>query len=211
MSVNDEHLAMRRREILTAAEKVFDARGYASTTMEAVAAAAKISKGSLYNYFENKRDLFVQVFTEAIAGDEAETEKLLSERLPATEKLERVLDNWLERLDHYKRIGRLVLESWATAAREQQDGGLGSWFSEMCAHWNEMIAAIVREGIEAGEFRAELDASVAASMIIGVMDGITVHSILDANTNVDEEFLAALKLSTITALTPNSAEGPSTS
>jgi AcrR family transcriptional regulator len=47
----------RRNEIIEAAEKVFFAKGYEATTVEDIAAAAELSKGTIYLYFEGKEDL----------------------------------------------------------------------------------------------------------------------------------------------------------
>ena len=201
MACDANHTATRRAEILSAAERIFDAHGYAATTMDAVAGAAGISKGSLYNYFSNKQDLFKQVFVEAVSGDEQQIERLTVERLPATRKLERLLDVWSSRLNHYKRIGRLVLEFWATAAREGRDGEFAGWFSEQNARWQARIEGIVTQGIEAGEFRAELDPSIAAALIHAMIDGITIQVITGSDLRTDEEFFAGLKRAILIALT----------
>ena len=49
----------RRNEIIDAAGRVFGERGYSETTMDAIAAEAELSKGTLYLYFENKESLFL--------------------------------------------------------------------------------------------------------------------------------------------------------
>jgi AcrR family transcriptional regulator len=47
----------RRKEIVTAAEKVFLAKGFEATTVDDIASAAELSKGTIYLYFESKEDL----------------------------------------------------------------------------------------------------------------------------------------------------------
>jgi TetR/AcrR family acrAB operon transcriptional repressor len=47
-----------RELILEAAFRVFAEKGYASTTMDAVASEANLTKGAVYWHFENKKDLF---------------------------------------------------------------------------------------------------------------------------------------------------------
>ena len=69
-----EQPAAKHDAILAAAEKVFNGSGYAATTMEMVAVEAGISKGSLYNYFQSKEDLFKQVFANAVTVAWAEVE-----------------------------------------------------------------------------------------------------------------------------------------
>ncbi len=198
--VGETHQNERRIEILRAAQKVFDRHGYAATTVEQVATAAGVAKGSLYNYFKSKHDLFVQVFTEVIAREEQATDRLITEPIPATEKLHRLLDDYFLQLGYYKKIGRLVLEFWVQAAREQQDGQLKQWFDQMYTRWRSRIAEIIHQGIEAGEFRVASDAQVAAALIMAVLDGITVQSILDMSIQVNEQFIAALKRAMIASL-----------
>ena len=82
MGAKTGHSSDRRQRIVQAAERAFDARGYASTTMEAIAEEAGIAKGSIYNYFQSKHDLFTHVVTEALAGDEARADQLRGQELP---------------------------------------------------------------------------------------------------------------------------------
>ena len=53
----DRYMEERRQEILDAARRVFVEKGYDNATMNDIAAAADVSAGSIYRYFENKRDL----------------------------------------------------------------------------------------------------------------------------------------------------------
>lgn len=59
--VQDRHLEERRQQILDAARRVFVQKGYASATMNDIAAEADLSAGSLYNYFPGKSDLIAEV------------------------------------------------------------------------------------------------------------------------------------------------------
>lgn len=55
-----------RGEILQAAEKLFAEIGYHNTSMDMIAEKAEFSKGSLYNYFENKEYLFFCMLDEKL-------------------------------------------------------------------------------------------------------------------------------------------------
>jgi len=59
----DRRIAARRAQILEAAEAIFAAKGYHGATTREIAQAADVSEGTLYNYFANKRDLFVGLMT----------------------------------------------------------------------------------------------------------------------------------------------------
>lgn len=51
----------RRLQILQAAMRVFDSKGYERATTKEIAAEADVSEGVLYYYFESKRDLLIQL------------------------------------------------------------------------------------------------------------------------------------------------------
>jgi AcrR family transcriptional regulator len=75
-----EVLAAHQRErILDAATEVFAKRGFQSTTIDNIVAAAKIGVGSFYELFANKSDCFVQVY-ERIVADASER---ISAAIPA--------------------------------------------------------------------------------------------------------------------------------
>lgn len=56
----------RRNEIISKAMDLFISRGYDNTTMEEIALGASLSKGTLYNYFDSKDDLYLVVATIAM-------------------------------------------------------------------------------------------------------------------------------------------------
>src|SRR4051794_21878102 len=51
--------AQRRQQILSAAGRIFAARGYSKTDLEEVAQAIGVAKGTIYLYFRSKSALFL--------------------------------------------------------------------------------------------------------------------------------------------------------
>jgi AcrR family transcriptional regulator len=49
-------------ELLSAARELFAQDGYAATSLDAIAAAASVTKGALYHHFDSKRDVFRAVY-----------------------------------------------------------------------------------------------------------------------------------------------------
>jgi AcrR family transcriptional regulator len=56
----------RRQMILKAAEKLFARNGFHGTDVEAIAKQAGTAKGTVYNYFENKEDIFLSVLDDGL-------------------------------------------------------------------------------------------------------------------------------------------------
>jgi AcrR family transcriptional regulator len=91
----------RRRQLLAASAQIFTERRYDAVSMNDIAAAAGISKGLLYHYFTNKRELF-QATLEDTAGDIA---RLIApdENLPPVERVSQSLTDylgWIEEHEH---------------------------------------------------------------------------------------------------------------
>ena len=196
----------RRRSILTAAEGVFEAHGYAAATIEQVAAKAGVAKGSVYNYFQSKQDLFRQVLTEALSEDEAELGRLVASRTRASEKLQGFFDWSFSRLEHCKRVGGLILESWAKAAQEEDRGQMSETFHQVNRRWRDRVAAIIDEGIRCGEFIADVQPRQVASLILALLDGLTVHAIMGAGDEIDDKMRAELRRGLMRALTGDAGE-----
>lgn len=51
----------KREEILVAARRVFAQRGYNQATLDEIAERAEFAKGTLYNYFQSKDELFQEI------------------------------------------------------------------------------------------------------------------------------------------------------
>jgi TetR/AcrR family transcriptional regulator len=56
---------LRKQMILEAAEKLFLSNGYEDTTMDEIADDSEFSKGTLYNYFTSKEELYLAIGTKA--------------------------------------------------------------------------------------------------------------------------------------------------
>jgi AcrR family transcriptional regulator len=65
--------AATRREILDAAQRLFEQRGYAATTMAAIAAEANVALKTVYVTFETKSGVLRALWNLLLRGDEADT------------------------------------------------------------------------------------------------------------------------------------------
>lgn len=60
----------KKEQIASAARTLFLAQGFAGTSMDAVTAAAGVSKQTLYTYFPSKVDLLAEVITEEVSAQD---------------------------------------------------------------------------------------------------------------------------------------------
>ena len=59
--LRERQKALRHDRILEAAARLFREHGYEDVKMEAIAAAAEVAIGTIYNYYQNKGDLLVAI------------------------------------------------------------------------------------------------------------------------------------------------------
>ncbi len=71
----------RQAEIITAARKVFAEKGYIATTVDEIAAAAAVAKGTVYVYFESKE----QIYNAVLENDLDALRALTLEKIAAAE------------------------------------------------------------------------------------------------------------------------------
>jgi AcrR family transcriptional regulator len=57
-----QYSASTKRALLDVAEDLFTEHGYAGTSLDAIVAGARVTKGALYHHFAGKQALFVAVF-----------------------------------------------------------------------------------------------------------------------------------------------------
>src|SRR5436309_15735984 len=82
----------RGEEVYAAALRLFTEKGYHATSMQDIAAAVGLYKGSLYHYIGSKEDLLVQVFERAMGSLLVSVEDMVADQsLSAADQLRRVV------------------------------------------------------------------------------------------------------------------------
>lgn len=66
LSRKEREKQLRQREILSSARELFLQKGYHNTTLEEIAQHAEFGKGTIYNYFSSKEELFYGILDDLI-------------------------------------------------------------------------------------------------------------------------------------------------
>ena len=85
----------RKRQIIAAAREVFSQKGFSEATTAEIAQQAGVSEGTIYNYFESKRDLLVSLIG-GYALDESLLNLFKSPSINSIESLPAVLEDRIE-------------------------------------------------------------------------------------------------------------------
>ncbi|MGH7287458.1 MAG: TetR/AcrR family transcriptional regulator [Myxococcota bacterium] len=150
----------RRRRILDAARSCFGAGGFAGATVGAIAERAGVSNGLLYQFFRNKEQLFEVVLREII-GDWV---RAMLPREAAHETASRALEGMFRRSVEFCREHPL-LPALLRGDEELQLSRIREAGRDRVQPHRDLVASILRRGIEAGEFKRDLDVACAADVI----------------------------------------------
>ncbi|MCB0731850.1 MAG: TetR/AcrR family transcriptional regulator [Ignavibacteriae bacterium] len=198
----------RRQEIIYAAEKVFFSKGFESSTMDDVASEAELSKGTLYIYFKSKEELY-QVFV-----------------IRAISKLHELFIEFSSKesdgISKVKAIGEAYIKfyydfpNYYKALMYDESKTLPKFYSEIEVddimkikmETNTIFINTIKEGIEDGSIRADLD-PVKTSLILwgevlGVLQLVTLKGdiLCEAMQCSSEELISYFFEFTYKALKP---------
>jgi TetR/AcrR family fatty acid metabolism transcriptional regulator len=173
---NEEIRSSRQSQILRAAQRVFAERGYHAANVAEVAAAAGVSQGTVYHYFDSKEALLMAVYEEwETANLQQEMEAALAATPTASGKLALVARAAAQRIEGSYELLKAQIEFWSHIPRHE---AIRERFKMMFARMSAQIAAVVREGMDAGEFR-EMDAECIARWLIAGFDGLIIQWLAD--------------------------------
>lgn len=152
-------------DIVSAAAKVFRTKGYHAATVRDIAEEVGILKGSLYHHFASKEELLYLVVKDPIAQMYRAISEIAGTEASAPEKLRRAILAHLEAFDrHYPHLFVYLRERESVKRRFREMIGFSPKEYERC--WQQ----ILREGVEKGEFRPDLDIRVASYGLLGMLN-----------------------------------------
>ena len=150
----------RRRRVLDAARACFGEAGFAGATIGAIAERAGVSNGLLYQFFRSKEHLFEVVLREVI-GDWV---RAMVPRDAAEESASQALEGMFRRSVEFCRRHPL-LPALLRGDAELQLSRIRAAGRDRVQPHRDLVASLLRRGIEAGEFKRDLDVPSVADVI----------------------------------------------
>lgn len=155
----------RENDILDAALAVFRQRGFARAGISEIAERAGLVEGSIYRYFENKRDLLAKVIERWYAAVITSAEEGVARTPAGRARLRFVI--W----HHLKVIADEPMLSWLVFSEFRPDPGYrGTRIFALNRRYAGKAMDVVQEGIKAGIFRADLPAGLVRDLIFGTIE-----------------------------------------
>jgi TetR/AcrR family transcriptional regulator, fatty acid metabolism regulator protein len=152
-------------KIAVAFRYLLDTKNFSDITIEDIVGTSGVNSALIYKYFGDKRGLLYHVLCEGLDRFDAGVERELKGIKGALNKLRKLI--WFH-INHYKE-NRVMARILLLEARSHH-----SYF-ESEAHqkirrYNALIRAIIEEGIQAGEIRADIPVWLINQVMMGSIE-----------------------------------------
>jgi AcrR family transcriptional regulator len=180
-----ERRARTRDALLAAAEALFSKRGYAATTVEAIADKAGFTTGALYDHFGSKQGTLIALMEERMATDPLQWAEIVDPQDPFPEQLRALGRAAAENVARTPAATPLWLDVYASAARNR----------ELKVKVAKVLRDALRERGEAIPLAGPLSGTDVIVLAQALLDGLRIRAGLNpelVRPDLFEEGLALL-------------------
>lgn len=171
-----------RQYIIEKTAVIFNKKGYAGTSLADLTEATGLTKGSIYGNFENKEEVAIAAF-EYNAGRVADhVDSLVAQASSYYDKL-LVYTTVYANPTLADRGGCAILNTAIEA--DDTNGLLKDKAAKAVARWRKKVADLIKGGIDAGEFKTDIDVSQTALAIVALIEGgVMIAKVTDSPANM---------------------------
>ncbi|WP_217586144.1 TetR/AcrR family transcriptional regulator [Lentibacillus saliphilus] len=185
--ISDEAKEERRIKILQAALECFSAKGYYASKVDDIVKYSGMSKGSIYNYFSGKEDIFMSILQHETAKMHALMDARLKEISSPLEQLKYWINSDIPYDSTKKKLMRVHIEFWLYSTDSPEVQHI---LTDRFDRNFEKIKNIIIAGQNEGEFKQDIDPERAAEMFWELHDGLWLHHIIGY---AEEKFAERIK------------------
>ncbi|MEU0933256.1 MULTISPECIES: TetR/AcrR family transcriptional regulator [unclassified Embleya] len=143
----------RREVILSEAATLFARKGVVASTIREIADASGILAGSLYHWFGSKEDLIDEILTAAMRDLSGWYDEAFADARNSSDRLRGLVHAAFLTIEHHPDAATMYVRDYAYLATLPRFAHLAVDGMRVRDLWLDTL----REGIESGEFRADLD------------------------------------------------------
>lgn len=157
-------------KLLAVALRLFVSRGYGSTTLEQIAAAARLSKGAVYFYFGSKESVLLELLqrVQTVVVDDA-IRAATAAGPSAIDRLVAFLHNQAK-LGISRRDDVLLLILMSLEFSHRRDK-VTRCIDDVYRRLHKHVEALIRSGQKSGEFRTDVPVRELAAIVMANHDG----------------------------------------
>lgn len=158
----------RQRSIIEAASRLFADNGYSGTSLEDIASAVGLLKGSLYHYIDTKEDLLYQVLQEAHDAFEQNMERVMVENGTVVDKLRSLFCGHVCLVAATRHSGDLFQRNFLSLSEPRRLA-----IGQRRDVYDAYVRSLITEGQHLALFNRELDPKLASLGLIGMLNSVS--------------------------------------
>ena len=172
LSLRERKKLETRRNLIEAARKLFQDKGFDATLLEDIAERANVSRATLFNYFPSKDSLLADIATEEMEALVCRLDQGMAGEKRALAKLRWVMRLLVSDSSLLQVTRRVILE---TMLRPNE-------IPEPVARMESLLVDLVSQAQAEGDIRADLAAQDLARWVVGAyLAALTFHRWLQAD------------------------------
>lgn len=160
-------------QILEAGEKLFAKKGFYPTTMEEVARAAGLAKGTIYLHFNDKRDLFFSIIEKKLDILLEKIEKEMRKDEFPSQRIKLAIGIHLKFLEENRDFFK-IMQALPESLKQEMERKLKGRVIEKQSRYVEILDQLIRKGIRNQEIKP-LDSRKLAVILVGMMHSLTIY------------------------------------
>jgi AcrR family transcriptional regulator len=192
--VREEQARRTRRRIVDAAAELFVERGYAATTIDAIAERAGVGRKTVFNAVGGKAALLKLAFDWTLAGDDepvAIADRPEVRRMFEHDDPHRVLEEWIAMNAHIAR--RLAALHHVLAAAADSDPDAAALLATTDKQRIDGATSLMTRIDELGGLRDDLDIARAAAIVDVLIDPMPYRRLVDTRKWSFDDYVAELQ------------------
>lgn len=175
----------RNAEILQAARKVFAAKGYAEASVEAIARAAGLAKGTLYLYYPSKKEIYWAALRSGLGGLAREIRRRVSAADSIEAKIRAFMHTKIAYFEHHRDFFRIYYAEAGNVVRHPAYSH--EHFQDLYLQQVQVLESALRQAARERAIR-RIDARAAAFAIMDITRGAILQRLLGwTKTGVHED------------------------
>lgn len=153
----------RRTEILQAAVKIFSKQGFHKAKIDDIAQMAGIAKGTVYQYFSSKQELFQEMIKYSVERYQKMVSKVVHSKDDVRGKIYTLAIKHGEFIKEHIELGEVV----PSYSNELYKKEMRLWITEQQKRIIELLEEMIEDGVAKGEIRKDVDKEIAVLAIMG--------------------------------------------
>lgn len=182
--------ANTRDKIIKNASKLFAKKSFFKTTVDDIAQATGVAKGTVYLYFKNKQELYTATIDAHFSYALQKVAEVETKNITATEKMKEIAVDFIDyvsslktsympfNVENVNQIGKTIKT-------------MHSIVMPKMIKMNEIISRIVEQGIKNGEFR-DVEPRVAAFYFLSAIRAVFVSNYYISDISVETDTILKL-------------------